>query len=226
MAELHPGSFVGDSVEEFKKLPTWGKFAAIGVLIVVGYLAYRAKSASTTAQQAAASTASTDPLGSTGAATTGTQSPFPMVGSLPVLPNNVNPIFDSSGNPIAYQQAPNAPTGTTSSTGTTTSPTGTTTGTSNSSGNPLIPFGQYKGPSYSNLKPGTTYTYNNVKYTLNTGPGGKLYGTSGGKQVLLYGPQSMYKAGSDAPNYHTISFMENPLVYFISAKPHTPSSVG
>jgi hypothetical protein len=106
---IHPGSWIGDSVEEFKKLPTWGKFAAVGVLAVVVFLAIRARSASSTAQKAAASTASTDPLGTAGAATTGTQSPFPMVGNLPVIPNNVNPIFDSAGNPIAYQQGP-APT--------------------------------------------------------------------------------------------------------------------
>jgi hypothetical protein len=32
---VHPGSWVGDTVEEVKKLPTWGKFALAGVVILV-----------------------------------------------------------------------------------------------------------------------------------------------------------------------------------------------
>lgn len=100
------GSWVGDTMDEFKKLPTWGKVAVFAALGLVVFLAIRARSASSTAQKAAASTASTDPLGTAGAATTGTQSPFPMVGNLPVLPSGTNPIFDSAGNPIAFQQAP------------------------------------------------------------------------------------------------------------------------
>ena len=44
--EVHPGSFVGDSVEEFKKLPTWGK-VVVGLLFVgVAYLGYRSYAAS------------------------------------------------------------------------------------------------------------------------------------------------------------------------------------
>ncbi len=41
---VHPGSWIGDSVEEFKKLPTWGKLAVGGLAIFVvwlGYSAYR-----------------------------------------------------------------------------------------------------------------------------------------------------------------------------------------
>lgn len=45
---IHPGSFVGDTVEEFKKLPTWGKIAiAIGLVAVVGIAIYlRSRSSS------------------------------------------------------------------------------------------------------------------------------------------------------------------------------------
>ncbi len=57
---------------------------------------------------------------------------------------------------------------------------------------PLIPYGQYKGPSYSNLAPNTYYTYNNVKYLLAAGGGGRLWGKTGNSQVLLYAPRSYY----------------------------------
>lgn len=63
---------------------------------------------------------------------------------------------------------------------------------------PIIPSGAYHGPSFSNLKPGTKYTYQGVTYTLTTSvpnmPGsGMLYGiTSGGRVVSLYGPPSAY----------------------------------
>jgi hypothetical protein len=58
---------------------------------------------------------------------------------------------------------------------------------------PLIPYGQYKGPSYSNLAPNTHYTYNGVNYRLQTGAGGRLWGiTPWGAQYLLYGPSGYY----------------------------------
>lgn len=99
--EIHPGSFVGDSVEEWKKLPTWGKIAVGVALAVVAYLAWRAHNQ--TAQQAASSTAASPDTSGT---TAGTQSPFPMVNGLPLLPSNVNPVYDNAGNPVAFQQAP------------------------------------------------------------------------------------------------------------------------
>lgn len=64
---------------------------------------------------------------------------------------------------------------------------------------PIIPSGQYQGPSFSNLKPGTKYTYNGVTYTLTTSvanePGsGMLYGIDPqGRTVALYGPPSAYR---------------------------------
>src|SRR5260221_14506562 len=102
---VHPGSFVGDSVEEWKKLPTWGKIAVGVVLAVVAYLAIRARS------QSAQSKVSPSDTGTT----TGSQSPFPSINGLPLLPSNVNPVLDANGNPIAFQQAPpNTPTAPTS----------------------------------------------------------------------------------------------------------------
>jgi len=60
--------------------------------------------------------------------------------------------------------------------------------------NPLIPFGKYTGPSYSNLKNNTYFTYNNVNYLLSTGSQGRLYGTNPqGQRVLLYAPKSYYQ---------------------------------
>lgn len=236
MSDIHPGSWVGDSVEEFKKLPTWGKFLAVGALGLAGYLGYNAYQSSKANASSAASTTGTAAIG--GSTDAGTQSPFPSVNGLPLLPSNVNPVFDSGGNPIAYQQAP-TPTGSTGTgsyppsnpptpTGNPKPPTTPVAPVSTGGGGPLIPYGTYKGPSFSNLKPGTHYTYNGVNYLLNTGPNGKLYGTNPqGHQILLYGPQSDYpRAGSDAPHYHTMwSFMTNPQVYLVSAKPHTPASV-
>jgi hypothetical protein len=189
------GSWIGDIRDEWDKLPTWGKIAAAGVLVVVAYLAWRARAASSSAQNAAASTA--------GAATTGTQSPFPMVGNLPVLPNNVNPVFDSTGNPIAYQQGPPPPT----STG--------ITGL----------FGLAAPVSVFNVKnPPQTYKGpNGVTYKLNYGGTGangqqRIWGTptTGGQGVLLY--------GQGGGGMSMEAFMQNPWVYFVSAEPHVTNA--
>ncbi len=70
MAEdMKPASWVGDSVEEFKKLPTWGKIA-IGVVfvgvLVFAYIQYKnaASSASTTAAATTTGTSASTLLGS------------------------------------------------------------------------------------------------------------------------------------------------------------------
>lgn len=203
------GSFVGDSLDEFKKLPMWGKLLAVGVLAVVAYLAWRARSSGTSAQSAA------------GPAASGSQSPFPMVNGVPLLPSGVNPIYDNQGNLQGYQPSPSP------------SPSPGAPGVAGVDYG-LIPFGQYKGPSYSELKPGTKFSYNGINYILGTGPQGKLYGTDpNGRQWLLYQPQSFYPGGS---NYkgpggtgsgpgNMFSFMENPLIYWVSAKPHAPATV-
>jgi len=72
-------------------------------------------------------------------------------------------------------------------------------------GNPLIPSGQYNGPSYSNLKPNTYYTYQGTKYKLQTGSQGRLWGINPqGKQVLLYGPPSDYNMATNQSTYITM----------------------
>jgi hypothetical protein len=209
------GSFVGDSIEEFKKLPTWGKVAAAAVLLVVAYLGYRAyKSGGTSAQSAAAGTAS--PAGSS--------SPFPMVNGVPLLPSGTNPIYDPGGGLAGYQGpitsgpiTPGKPT-------TSTAPTGP----GQSYG--LIPFGKYTGPSYANKAPGATfakYTYQGTNYTLKAGQDGRLWGINPqGQQVLLYSNYNTYPSGGTGSGPGGMfAFMENPLVYLISKTPHTPSTV-
>lgn len=135
MADLHPGSFVGDTVEEFKKLPTWGKIAVGLAVGLVVFLAIRAR------QQAASTAASTAATDTTGAAS----SAFPMVNGLPVLPSNVSPIYDSSGNVIGYQQAP--------------TPSTTTTDISGASSNPPSPIPSPTGqPPAASNPPSTDVT--------------------------------------------------------------------
>jgi hypothetical protein len=215
MAEkVNPGSFVGDSIEEFKKLPTWGKILSVGVLLVVAYIAYNAYQSNKTSSSAPASATSTG-------TTTGSQSPFASVGGLPLLPSNVNPVFDSGGNPIAYQQSPASnPTTPTSST---------------QSGVPgvnygLIPFGQF---NYKNSMAGKQYVYQGTSYTIKPGSAGHIYGqTNAGQSVLLYAPASYYPGGSNykAPGGtgsgpSTSNLMQDPMVYLQSATPHISSSV-
>jgi hypothetical protein len=105
--EIHPGSFVGDTVEEFKKLPTWGKVAVgIGV-VVVAYVAYQSyQSGKAGSSQATSLPATTS--------TTGSQSPFPQIQSgdtsVPLLPSGVSPLYNSQGGLTGYQQsAPSSP---------------------------------------------------------------------------------------------------------------------
>lgn len=65
--DVRPGSWVGDTVEEFKKLPTWGKIAIGVVVLGVAGLAYYQWKQSQTASTA--STASNSGLGIPGGAT-------------------------------------------------------------------------------------------------------------------------------------------------------------
>lgn len=222
---VHPGSFVGDSIEEFKKLPTWGKFAAVAVVGIVIYLAIRARNA-------ASATNSTGLTGST--TTSGTQSPFPMVGNVPLLPPGVNPIYDSSGNLVGYQSSNNTGTTTNSNTGTVTPPSGTnqqpnpTSGQSNNGALlSQLPAGfqdvlgaifNYNGTQYSIVpggKPGgpqTIYAVQGTGYTnqqLQNIP----FGTNPGQKFLLY----------QGPAQNTQAAMNNQNQYLRSAMPHLPT---
>lgn len=90
-----------DSVEEFKKLPTAGKVGiGAAILLVVGVALYERNKAAT------ASTSSLSGITANGADTTAanaSQSPFSMVGNTPLLPPGTNPVYDPSGNLVAFQ---------------------------------------------------------------------------------------------------------------------------
>lgn len=128
MAEMHPGSWLGDSVEEFKKLPTWGKVLAVGTLGLVaflGYSAYRNRAASSGNSQATSLQPTSNAPGSS--------SPFSMIGNDPLLPSNVNPLYDPQGNLVAFQQGA-APGSAPTSTATPPSQVGSTPNPPSSSG--------------------------------------------------------------------------------------------
>lgn len=112
MAEIHPGSFVGDTVEEWKKLPTWGKFAVGGGLaLIVIYLIYtRSQGGKSTGTTTSASGMMSGNLPATN--DTSSQAPagaFPGVQSggnnVPFLPSGINPVYDAQGGLVAFQQA-------------------------------------------------------------------------------------------------------------------------
>lgn len=110
--EIHPGSFVGDTIEEFKKLPMWGKIALGAAVVVVLYLLYMkfSQSAASPVSQSSGNLQPGIPGGSSG-----TQSPFPSVpsgqNSVPLIPSNTSPVYDAQGNLIAFQPqaTPTAP---------------------------------------------------------------------------------------------------------------------
>lgn len=78
--EVHPGSFVGDTIEEFKKLPTWGKVAVGLVVVAVIVFVWYQKTHGT------------------GPNITGTQ---PIPGG---IPSGDTPVYDPNGNIIGYTQ--------------------------------------------------------------------------------------------------------------------------
>lgn len=90
--------------------------------------------------------------------------------------------------------------------------------------NPIIPSGQYHGPSFSNLAPGTKYTYGGVTYTLKAGSAGRLWGINPqGQQVLLYGPPSQY---SSIPTTKPSSPASTPARYVtVQRWPNTSSTI-
>ncbi len=110
MSDLHPASWLGDGVEEFKRLPTWGKYAIGGIALLVVYFGIRAYQNKGSTSTNISTNGSLQPTSNTG----GSQSPFPMVStsggsSVPLLPSNTNPLYDPSGGLIGYQQATTPP---------------------------------------------------------------------------------------------------------------------
>ncbi len=104
MAEMHPASWLGDGVEEFKKLPTWGKFAIGGIAILVVYLGIRAYQSRGNASTSSIASGSLQPTSNPA----GSQQPFPSIASgntsVPLLPSSVNPVYDQQGGLVGYQQ--------------------------------------------------------------------------------------------------------------------------
>jgi|SRR5579863_1594679 len=94
-------AFFQDAVEEFKKLPTGGKIAIGGIVVLVGYLGYRAYEANAASNAASQQASAAD--------TSGTNSgyasvPGPGGSSIPILPSGLTPMFDANGNLIGWQQ--------------------------------------------------------------------------------------------------------------------------
>lgn len=142
MAEMHPGSWFGDAVEEFKKLPPWGRYAVVAVFIGVGafgFYEWRKQHASTQSANSAVGGSLLPGGSSSDNATPGSTSVFPNVSSagtsVPLLPSGVQPLYGPNGNLVGF-----SPSGTQSSapgTGTPTptpTPVPTSTGTTGSSG--------------------------------------------------------------------------------------------
>lgn len=103
--EVHPGSFVGDSIEEFKKLPTGGKIVAgVALLGVIGIAIYeRSKAGATTAP----TSGSTSGVNATGA-TSGQQGA--MIGNVPVVPPNYTSLYNpTTGSLEGYQPIAQGP---------------------------------------------------------------------------------------------------------------------
>ena len=118
--EIHPGSWLGDAAEEWKKLPTWGKWTVgIIVLAVIVIALYEMRKNQQASQGAATTQAAGDTglgtsaggglggtAGSNGAASAYPQTSSGATGTVPILPQGVAPVFDANGNLIAFGPTP------------------------------------------------------------------------------------------------------------------------
>jgi hypothetical protein len=188
---------LGDTLTEFKSAkPTEKIFIVGGVIAVLGVAWYIHSQNAANASPAQAATGASSSLQGNGATPAGggiQTVPTASGGSVPILPPGLIPIFDSSGNLLGYQP--------TSGSNPTTTVTSTAPTPPKATGGPLIASGQYKGPSFSNLKPNTYYNYGGTNYLLSTGGGGRLYGQANGQgnKQLLYGPPSSYPKQGGGP---------------------------
>lgn len=98
-------AFFQDAVEEFKKLPTGGKIAIGGIVVLVGYLGYRAYEANAASNAASQQASAAD---TSGANSGYSMVPGPGGNSVPILPGGLTPIYDPNGNLIGWQ--PTTPT--------------------------------------------------------------------------------------------------------------------
>ncbi len=107
------GSAFGDIAEEWHKLPTWGKFAVGGLFVAVagiGYYEY-SKNKSSGVTPLGSNAGSPADLSGAGANQYPT-APGGNTGNVPVLPGGICPIFDSSGNLVAFGPCTDATGGT------------------------------------------------------------------------------------------------------------------
>jgi hypothetical protein len=215
----------GDTLNEFKQAKPQEKIIIIGASVAVVGIAWyiHSKNSQQTGPAQAATGAGTSSAGNQGLQYS--------AGNYPYLPGGTQAITDSNGNLVGFQPGTGTGTGTTGSPGPAGPPgaqgpagspgpivapgpfSGPQAGVplwQQLHGNlPIIPSGQYSGPSYSNLKPGTKYNYQGTTYTLTTQvkgmPGsGVLYGISPtGKTVTLYGPPSAYAPKQGGGAYGT-----------------------
>jgi hypothetical protein len=160
-------SWIGDSVQEFKKLPTWGKIgigAAVVGVAAFGYIQWKQSQASGT--NVAGSLVPGGSPSTSGGASGGSQSPYSSTTSngntVPILPFGVTPIYDGAGNLIGFQQGP-ASTGGSNTGGSNGGSNGGSTGGSNggSTGSSSIitdPFNVYPAQNaYTNSQGQTVY---------------------------------------------------------------------
>lgn len=104
-------SWLHDASTEFKKLPTGGKIAVVGIFVLVAgiglYQYYKSRNTGTNALGSAANASpSTDLAGASGYPTV----PGPTGNQVPVLPGGLSPIFDSLGNLVGWQPTPSGST--------------------------------------------------------------------------------------------------------------------
>ncbi len=223
MADLRPGSWVGDVSEEFKKLPIWGKIMAVVVAVaVVGFIAYRIRQAQgTSANSAAQGAVGLGIPGGASSGTTGSTSGGSTSGCIPTFPFGTQVGVDSNGNPT-YGILPNpSPTPTPT-------PVPPTIATPTQNGIPLLPYDWFPNHQFT---PGTKQlTYNGTTYNVQSGSQGRVWGTpvGGTGQILLYGASGAYgppaAPGPTANPLSTSSAMANPAIYHQAAVPHISSA--
>ncbi len=227
MADMKPGSWLGDGVEEFKKLPAWGKIlAGVVVVGVIGFIIYRIRQAQGTSANSAASGAVGlgIPSGASSGVASGTSSGSTAPGGIPTFPFGTQVGVDTNGNPT-YGILPNpspSPTGPTPPTGV---PTGSPIATPTQNGIPLLPYDWFPNHQFT---PGTKQlTYNGTTYNVQSGSQGRVWGTpvGGTGQILLYGASGAYgpPAAPTGPTA-TANSMANPQIYHQAAVPHISSA--
>lgn len=111
MAEIaHPGSWLGDAVEEFKKLPPAGKIAVGVVILGVAGLAFYEWRQSAQGNNASVGGSLVPGGSSEEGAASSPRSIFPNVASgnenVPLLPSGVNPIYGPGGGLVGFQSPP------------------------------------------------------------------------------------------------------------------------